>query len=172
MIHKGTIKVAKKTNLSRFGLRAEDTDRVFGQFVKELYILSRMRSERSVCTFIPHLQSRRAKKIGVMIAPHLREVLNASSMAILQILATMCTLQVAWALYHIRPFLHSILLHSRRVVTVHGAVATPTELTIIMEFVERGCLRAVSVLLLAKRVSAIAPTLLGVPTNISSSHQS
>lgn len=46
VIHEGVIKAAKKTSLRRLALRAEGTDRVFGRFVKELYILSRMRSDR------------------------------------------------------------------------------------------------------------------------------
>ncbi|CAM9886582.1 unnamed protein product [Ascophyllum nodosum] len=75
VVHEGVVKVAKKTNLRRLGLRPEDTNRVFGRFVKELYILSRLRSER--------------------------------------------------------------------VVSVYGAVATHTELTLVMEFVERGSLRSI-----------------------------
>lgn len=48
VIHEGVVKAAKKTSLRRLALRPEGIDRVFGRFVKELYILSRMRSDRWV----------------------------------------------------------------------------------------------------------------------------
>lgn len=38
-------------NLARLGLGTTDVDRVFGRFVKELYILSQMHSERWVRMF-------------------------------------------------------------------------------------------------------------------------
>eukprot|EP00903_Cladosiphon_okamuranus_P015667 g14469.t1 len=75
VIHEGVIKAAKKTNLARLGVGGKDVDRVFGRFVKELYILSQM--------------------------------------------------------------------HSDRVVSVYGAIARPTELTLVMEFVERGSIRTI-----------------------------
>lgn len=46
MIHEGVVKAAKKTNLGRLGVLEKDVDRVFGRFVKELYILSQMHSDR------------------------------------------------------------------------------------------------------------------------------
>ncbi|CAM9266255.1 unnamed protein product, partial [Sphacelaria rigidula] len=75
VVHEGVVKAAKVTNLRRLGLGDKDVDRVFGRFVKELYILSQM--------------------------------------------------------------------HSERVVSVYGAIASSTELTLVMEYAERGSLRAV-----------------------------
>lgn len=46
VVHEGVVKAAKVTNLQRLGLGEKDLDRVFGRFVKELYILSQMHSER------------------------------------------------------------------------------------------------------------------------------
>lgn len=46
VIHEGVIKAAKKTNLARLGVGGKDVNRVFGRFVKELYILSQMHSDR------------------------------------------------------------------------------------------------------------------------------
>lgn len=46
MVHEGVVKVAKKTNLARLGVGRHGVDRVFKRFVKELYILSQMHSER------------------------------------------------------------------------------------------------------------------------------
>lgn len=46
VVHEGVIKVAKKTNLTRLGVGGKHVDRVFGRFVKELYILSQMHSDR------------------------------------------------------------------------------------------------------------------------------
>lgn len=48
VIHEGVIKAAKRTNLARLGVGSKDVNRVFGRFVKELYILSQMHSERCV----------------------------------------------------------------------------------------------------------------------------
>lgn len=49
VIHEGVVKAAKKTNLTRLGVGKKDIDRVFERFVKELYILSQMHSDRCVC---------------------------------------------------------------------------------------------------------------------------
>lgn len=38
----------KVVNLTRLGLSMNDVDKVFGRFVKELYILSQMKSQRWV----------------------------------------------------------------------------------------------------------------------------
>lgn len=46
VVHEGVVKVAKKTNLARLGVGRHGVDRVFKRFVKELYILSQMHSER------------------------------------------------------------------------------------------------------------------------------
>ena len=46
IIHEGVVKAAKKTNLARLGVGGKDVNRVFGRFVKELYILSQMHSDR------------------------------------------------------------------------------------------------------------------------------
>ncbi|CAB1102808.1 unnamed protein product [Ectocarpus sp. CCAP 1310/34] len=75
VIHEGVVKAAKKTNLARLGVGKKDIDRVFERFVKELYILSQM--------------------------------------------------------------------HSDRVVSMYGAIASPTELTLVMEFLERGSIRTI-----------------------------
>ncbi|CAM9513683.1 unnamed protein product [Ectocarpus fasciculatus] len=75
VIHEGVVKAAKKTNLARLGVGKKDVDRVFERFVRELYILSQM--------------------------------------------------------------------HSDRVVSMYGAIASPTELTLVMEFLERGSIRTI-----------------------------
>lgn len=46
VVHEGVVKAAKKTNLARLGVGRHGVDRVFKRFVKELYILSQMHSER------------------------------------------------------------------------------------------------------------------------------
>ena len=51
VIHEGGIKAAKRTNLARLGLGSKEIHRVFGRFVKELYILSQMHSDRC-CLFL------------------------------------------------------------------------------------------------------------------------
>ncbi|CAN0363125.1 unnamed protein product, partial [Ectocarpus sp. 12 AP-2014] len=48
VVHEGVVKAAKKTNLARLGVGKKDIDRVFERFVKELYILSQMHSDRCV----------------------------------------------------------------------------------------------------------------------------
>ena len=49
-------------------------------------------------------------------------------------------------------------LRSDRVVSVYGAVASPAELTLIMEFVERGSLRSVSIINRRGRVLSVEQT--------------
>ncbi|CAM9187175.1 unnamed protein product [Pylaiella littoralis] len=52
VIHGGVVKAAKKTNLARLGVGGQnDVNRVFKRFVKELYILSQMHSDRVVSVF-------------------------------------------------------------------------------------------------------------------------
>ncbi|CAM9487507.1 unnamed protein product, partial [Hapterophycus canaliculatus] len=75
VMHDGVVKAAKKTNLARLGVGGKAVNRVFERFVKELYIMSKM--------------------------------------------------------------------HSDRVVSVFGAIASPTELTLVMEFLERGSIRTI-----------------------------
>lgn len=48
VIHEGVVKAAKKTNLARLGVGGKDVNRVFERFVKELYIMSQMHSDRCV----------------------------------------------------------------------------------------------------------------------------
>ncbi|CAN0440080.1 unnamed protein product [Pylaiella littoralis] len=52
VIHEGVVKAAKKTNLARLGVGGkDDVNRVFKRFVKELYIMSQMQSDRVVSVY-------------------------------------------------------------------------------------------------------------------------